>query len=124
MRFYHSVAIKIKKDDLLEVLGLNQIVKFFLGRMRARHLCVKVCIKWLMTLFLDVRLRETRPMGLKLTKIKGLILICLYHCLVNNTGGLLLQVLKKNLTLAVSFTVLLFFSQCFKGTLSCLREIT
>ena len=29
MRFYHSVAIKIKKDDLLEVLGLNQIVKIF-----------------------------------------------------------------------------------------------
>ena len=29
MRFNHSVAIKIKKDDLLEVLGLNQIVKNF-----------------------------------------------------------------------------------------------
>ena len=29
MRFNHSVAIKIKKDDLLEVLGLNQIVKIF-----------------------------------------------------------------------------------------------
>ena len=29
MRFYHSVAIKIKKDDLLEVLGLNQIVTIF-----------------------------------------------------------------------------------------------
>ena len=29
MRFYHSVAIKIEKDDLLEVLGLNQIVKIF-----------------------------------------------------------------------------------------------
>ena len=29
MRFYHSVAIKIKKDDLLEVLGLNHIVKIF-----------------------------------------------------------------------------------------------
>ena len=29
MCFYHSVAIKIKKDDLLEVLGLNQIVKIF-----------------------------------------------------------------------------------------------
>ena len=29
MCFYHSVAIKIKKEDLLEVLGLNQIVKIF-----------------------------------------------------------------------------------------------
>ena len=29
MPFYHSVAIKIKKDDLSEVLGLNQIVKIF-----------------------------------------------------------------------------------------------
>ena len=29
MCFYHSVAIKIKKDGLLEVLGLNQIVKMF-----------------------------------------------------------------------------------------------
>ena len=35
MHFNHSVAIKIKKDDLLEVLGLNQIVKILLGRMRA-----------------------------------------------------------------------------------------
>ena len=82
--------------------------------MRARPLYVKVCIKWLITLFLDVRrtdvllialkLRETRPMGLKLTcaptlltyfKIKGLILICLYHCLVTNTGGLLPHYLKR-----------------------------
>ena len=29
MCFYHSIAIKIKKEDLLEVLGLNQIVKIF-----------------------------------------------------------------------------------------------
>ena len=29
MPFYHSVAIKIKNDDLFEVLGLNQIVKIF-----------------------------------------------------------------------------------------------
>ena len=31
--FYHSVAIKIEIDDILEVLGLNQIIKIFLGRM-------------------------------------------------------------------------------------------
>ena len=29
MCFYHSVAIKTEKDDLSEVLGLNQIVNFF-----------------------------------------------------------------------------------------------
>ena len=55
MRFYHSVAIKIKKDDLLEVLGLNQIVKIFPWENESKTLYVKVCIKWLNTLFLDVR---------------------------------------------------------------------
>ena len=55
MRFKDSVAIKIKKDDILQVLFLNQIVKFFLGRMRERSLYAKVCIKWLIRLFLDVR---------------------------------------------------------------------
>ena len=44
MCFYHSVAIKIE-IDLLEVLDLNQIETFFLMRMQARPLCVKVCIK-------------------------------------------------------------------------------
>ena len=29
MCFYHSVAIKIEKDDILEVLGLKQIVNIF-----------------------------------------------------------------------------------------------
>ena len=44
MCFYHSVAINIE-IDLLEVLDLNQITNFFLRRMQARPLCVKVCIK-------------------------------------------------------------------------------
>ena len=44
MCFYHSVAINIE-TDLLEVLDLNQIANFFLWRMQARPLCVKVCIK-------------------------------------------------------------------------------
>ena len=44
MCFYHSVASKIE-IDVLEVLGLNQIANFFLRKMRARPLCVKVCIK-------------------------------------------------------------------------------
>ena len=44
MCFYHSVAIIIE-IDLLEVLDLNQITKFFLRRMQARSLCVKVCMK-------------------------------------------------------------------------------
>ena len=40
MRFNHSVAIKIKKDDLLEVLGLNQIVKIFPWENESKiHLC-------------------------------------------------------------------------------------
>ena len=50
MRFYHSVAIKIKKDDLLEVLGLNQIVKLFLGIMRAKEFdigCKFYCVSFL-----------------------------------------------------------------------------
>ena len=44
MCFYHSVAIDIE-IDLLEVLDLNQIANFFLRRIQARPLCVKVCIK-------------------------------------------------------------------------------
>ena len=44
MCFYHSVAIKIE-INLLEVLGLNQIANFFLRRMQASPLYVKVCIK-------------------------------------------------------------------------------
>ena len=40
----YSVAINIE-IDLLEVLDLNQIANFFLKRMQARPLCVKVCIK-------------------------------------------------------------------------------
>ena len=44
MCFYHYVAINIE-IDLLEVLGLNEIANFFLKRMQARPLCVKVCIK-------------------------------------------------------------------------------
>ena len=43
MCFYHSVAINIEKD-LLQVLDLNQITNFFLRRMQARPLCVKVCL--------------------------------------------------------------------------------
>ena len=43
MCFYHSVAINIEKD-LLQVLDLNQITYFFLRRMQARPLCVKVCL--------------------------------------------------------------------------------
>ena len=39
MCFYHSVAINIEIDLL------NQIANFFLKRMQARPLCVKVCIK-------------------------------------------------------------------------------
>ena len=31
MCFYHSVAIKSEIDDVLEVLGLSQIVNIFLG---------------------------------------------------------------------------------------------
>ena len=48
MCFYHSVAIKkddlleddfsFKKDNLLEILGLNQIINIFIGRMGARPL--------------------------------------------------------------------------------------
>ena len=60
MWFYHSVAINIV-IDLLEVLGLNQIANFFLMRMQARTLCIKVC-----RLCLHVKVRETRPMGHKL----------------------------------------------------------
>ena len=45
MCFYHSVATIIK-IDLLEVLDLNQVkINFFLMRVQARPLCVKVCIK-------------------------------------------------------------------------------
>ena len=44
MCFYHSVAINIE-IDLLEVLDLNKIANFYLRRMQARPLCVKVCIK-------------------------------------------------------------------------------
>ena len=44
MCLYHSVANNIE-IDLLEALDLNQIANFFLRRMQARHLCVKVCIK-------------------------------------------------------------------------------
>ena len=44
MCFYHSVVINIE-TDLLEVLDLNQIANFFLRKMQARSLCVKVCIK-------------------------------------------------------------------------------
>ena len=44
MCFYHSVAINIE-IDLLEELDLNQIANFFLRRMQAKPLCVKVCIK-------------------------------------------------------------------------------
>ena len=44
MCFYHSVAINIE-IDLLEILDLNQITNFFLRRMQARSLCVKVCMK-------------------------------------------------------------------------------
>ena len=44
MCLYHSVAINIE-IDLLEVLDFNQIANFFLRRMQARPLCVKVCIK-------------------------------------------------------------------------------
>ena len=35
MRFYHSVVIKFKKDDLLEVLSLNQIV------LKVDYLCLE-----------------------------------------------------------------------------------
>ena len=42
MCFYHSVAINIEIDLLLD---LNQIANFFLKRMQARPLYVKVCIK-------------------------------------------------------------------------------
>ena len=44
MCFYHSVATNIE-IDLLEVLDLNQVANFFLMRMQARPLCVKVYIK-------------------------------------------------------------------------------
>ena len=44
MCLYHSVSINIE-IDLLEVLDLNQIANFFLRRMQARPLCVKICIK-------------------------------------------------------------------------------
>ena len=44
MCLYHSVAINIE-IDLLEVLDLNRIANFFLRRMQARPLCVKVCMK-------------------------------------------------------------------------------
>ena len=44
MCLYDSVAINIE-IDLLEVLDLNQIANFFLKRMQARPLYVKVCIK-------------------------------------------------------------------------------
>ena len=44
MCFYHSIAINIE-IDLLEVLDLNQIAIFFLKRMQAKLLCVKVCTK-------------------------------------------------------------------------------
>ena len=39
---YHSINIEM---DLLEALDLNQIANVFLRRMKARPLCVKVCIK-------------------------------------------------------------------------------
>ena len=44
MCLYHSVAINIE-IHLLEVLDFNQIANFFLRRIQARSLCVKVCIK-------------------------------------------------------------------------------
>ena len=68
MCFNHSVAINIEMD-LLEVLDLNQITNFFLRRMQARPICVKVCIKQvnqivfaceLMFRWLHVKTRETR----------------------------------------------------------------
>ena len=42
--FYHSVAINFE-IDLLKALDLNKKAKFFLRRMQARPLCVKVSIK-------------------------------------------------------------------------------
>ena len=38
MCFYHSVAIKIEIDDLLEVLGLNQILNI-LGDVNTNNSC-------------------------------------------------------------------------------------
>ena len=74
MYLYHSVAINIE-IDLLEVLDLNQIANFFLRRMQARPFYVKVCIKLINQIvlacekfcWLHVKIRETRPMGHKLT---------------------------------------------------------
>ena len=54
MCLYYSVAINIE-IDLLEVLDLNQIANFFLRRMQARPLCVKVCIKLINQVCLHVR---------------------------------------------------------------------
>ena len=54
MCFYHSVAINIE-IDLLEVLDLNQIANFFLMRMQARPLCIKVCIKLVNQIVMHVR---------------------------------------------------------------------
>ena len=58
MCFYHSVAIYIE-IDLLEVLDLNKIANFFLRRMQARPLCVKVCIKLVNQIVLCLHVRST-----------------------------------------------------------------
>ena len=44
MCFYHSVAIIFAKDDLLEVLGLKQIVNIFPWQsVRKTPLCMSLC---------------------------------------------------------------------------------
>ena len=44
MCFYLSVAIKIEKDDLLEVLGLNQTVYIFPWENESKTpLCLSLC---------------------------------------------------------------------------------
>ena len=57
MCFYHSVAINIE-IDLLEVLDFNQIANFFLMRMQARPLCIKVCIKLVNQIVMHVRITD------------------------------------------------------------------
>ena len=52
MCFYHSEAIKIEIDDLLEVLDLNQIVNKHVSKITF----VKFSIKWLVRLCLHVRI--------------------------------------------------------------------
>ena len=43
--FYHSAAIKIGIDDLLEVLGLNQIINIFpWENVSKTPLCFRLCL--------------------------------------------------------------------------------